>query len=134
MRSGGASTFTDSFPELTADAICHFCRVAKEASGRRVLVGTYYGYLTQHGSLQQDSSHAALGVVLQSPDVDFLMSPPLYTDRQLCGTSGFMSATESVRLRARSNVTDAMSAEPVFRAEREEQSRRAREGGEESIP
>ncbi len=93
--------------DLTADAIIHFARVTKGACGRRSLVGTYYGYLTQHGQRQQDSSHLALARVLRSPDVDFLMSPPLYTDRQLTGTSGFMSTAESVRLHGKLWLSEA---------------------------
>jgi len=84
-----------------------FAGVAKKACGGKSLVGTYYGYLTQHGRRQQDSSHLALAKVLRCPDVDFLMSPPLYTDRQLCGTSGFMSATESVRLHGKLWLSEA---------------------------
>jgi hypothetical protein len=41
---------------------------------------------------------ASLARVLDCPDVDFLMSPPMYLHRELGGTSTFMSATESVKL------------------------------------
>lgn len=88
--------FYQFLAQLTAESICYFARTIKEACGGRSLVGTYYGYLTQHGPRQQDSSHLALARVLSSPDLDFLMSPPLYTGRELGGTTGFMSATESV--------------------------------------
>ena len=99
--------FYQYLSDTTADAICYFSRVAKEACGRKSLVGTYYGYLTQHGARQQDSSHCALARVLRSQDVDFLMSPPLYSDRQVAGTSGFMSATESVRLHGKLWLSEA---------------------------
>lgn len=88
--------FYQFLAQLTAETIGYFARVIKEACRGRSLVGTYYGYLTQHGPRQQDSSHLALAQVLRFPEVDFLMSPPLYTGRELGGTPGFMSATESV--------------------------------------
>ena len=93
--------------DLTADAIAHFARVVKQATGGRSLCGTYYGYLTQHGPRQQDSSHLALAKVLRCPDLDFLASPPLYTDRAVGQTSGFMSATESVRLHGKLWLSEA---------------------------
>ncbi|NUP99730.1 MAG: beta-galactosidase [Armatimonadetes bacterium] len=93
--------------ELTAEAINYFAKVTKEASAGRSLVGTYYGYLTAHSLRQQDSSHLALGRVLESPDIDFLMSPPLYTSRDVGGTSGFMSVTESVHLHGKLWLSEA---------------------------
>jgi beta-galactosidase len=82
--------------QLDAEAILHFARIAKEASDRRLLVGTYYGYLTQHHYHQAESGHCALSDVLRSPDIDFLMSPPTYSDRAPGEVSGFMSAVDSV--------------------------------------
>ena len=93
--------------DLTADAITHFARVVKQATNGRSLCGTYYGYLTQHGPRQQDSSHLALAKVLRCDDVDFLASPPLYTDRAIGQTSGFMSTTESVRLHGKPWLSEA---------------------------
>jgi hypothetical protein len=93
--------------ELTAEDICYFARVAKGAGAGESLIGTYYGYLTQHGVRQQDSSHLALSRVLRCPEIDFLMSPPLYSDRHVGGTSGFMSATESVRLHGKVWLSEA---------------------------
>lgn len=89
--------FYQFLADLTVGAIEDFCGMIKEATGRRSIVGTYYGYLTQHQYRQQDSSHLGLKRLLDCPDLDFLLSPPLYTDRQYLGTAGFMSATESVR-------------------------------------
>lgn len=93
--------------DLTADAIAHFAGVVKEATDGRSLCGTYYGYLTQHGPRQQDSSHLALAKVLHCDDLDFLVSPPLYTDRAIGQTAGFMSATESVRLHGKLWLSEA---------------------------
>lgn len=93
--------------DLTADAIAHFAHVVKQVTDERSLCGTYYGYLTQHGPRQQDSSHLALARVLRCDDLDFLVSPPLYTDRAIGQTAGFMSATESVRLHGKLWLSEA---------------------------
>lgn len=90
--------FNQFISDLTADAISHFARVTKEALQESQVAGTYYGYMAAHGARQQDCGHNALEQVLRSPDIDFLMSPPMYAHRQLGGTSTFMSATESVML------------------------------------
>ena len=67
----------------------------------QALVGTYYAYLTAHGINQQDSGHLAARRVFDSPDVDFLMSPPNYWYRKPGEASTFMSATDSLRLRGK---------------------------------
>lgn len=90
--------FNQFISDLTADAINYFARVTKEALDESQVTGTYYGYMAAHGARQQDCGHNALEQVLRSPDIDFLMSPPMYAHRQLGGTSTFMSATESVML------------------------------------
>ncbi len=93
--------------ELTADSILHFARLAKQASAARLLIGTYYGYLTQHHFHQAESSHCGIESVLASPDIDFLMSPPLYTERSIGEVSGFMSVTDSVHRHGKIWVSEA---------------------------
>jgi hypothetical protein len=97
-RSRYASDFYEFYADVAADAILHFARVAREASHGESLVGFFYGYLTQHGPLEQDSHHLGLARVLASPAVDFLCSPAMYTGRGPGGTSTFMSAIASVKL------------------------------------
>ncbi|MBM3477352.1 MAG: hypothetical protein FJX75_29130, partial [Armatimonadetes bacterium] len=83
--------------ELDAEAILHFARLGKEASDGRLLMGTYYGYLTQHHYHQAESGHCGIETVLASTDIDFLMSPPTYTERGIKEVSAFMSAVDSVQ-------------------------------------
>ncbi len=90
--------FYQYLSETMAGDILHFARIVKDATGGRSLAGAYYGYLTQHWIHQQDSAHLALAMPLESPDIDFLMSPPMYTGREIGGTSTFMTAAASVRL------------------------------------
>lgn len=81
-----------------ADSIIHFAAATKDAVTRDQIVGTYYGYLAAHGARQPECGHNGLAAVLRCPDIDFLMSPPMYAQRGLGETSTFMSATESVKL------------------------------------
>jgi hypothetical protein len=93
--------FYEFISRMTADAIMHFARVTREATAGKLLVGTYYGYLSAHNVNQQDSGHNAAAQVFDSPDIDFLMSPPNYYYRGPGESSTFMSATDSFRMRGK---------------------------------
>jgi len=88
--------------DLVADTIGTFAHAVKEMTGRRKIVGVFYGYLLQlcGEQRQQNAGHLALEKVLASPDVDFLCSPTSYAFRQLGGegTCHFMSLFDSVKL------------------------------------
>ncbi len=86
---------------MDADALLYIARVVREATEGKSLVGTYYAYLTAHGINQQDSGHLAARRVFDSPDIDFLMSPPNYWYRKPGEACTFMSATDSFRLRGK---------------------------------
>jgi hypothetical protein len=100
--------FRRFFSELVADDIVRLARVVKQETGGRSLCGTFYGYmmyvLSRHWT---EPGHFALGKVLSSPDVDFLMSPSRYDDRGMGGGSGFMTAEASVRLHGKLWITQA---------------------------
>lgn len=96
-----AMDYYEFISHMDADALLHFAHIAREATGGRVLVGTYYAYLSAHGMNQQDSGHLAAREVFDSPDIDFLMSPPAYSYRNPGEVSVFMSATDSLRLRGK---------------------------------
>ncbi len=93
--------FYEFINTMTSDAILHFARIARDASVGKSLVGTYYAYLTAHGINQQDSGHLAAQRVFDSPDIDFLMSPPNYWYRKPGEACTFMSATDSLRMRGK---------------------------------
>ena len=90
--------FYEFYPAVTAAAIKHFAGIIKQASQRQALVGVFYGYAPQYGPKAVESQHLALASVLACPDVDFLCSPAMYSDRQPGGTTNFMSLTDSVQL------------------------------------
>ena len=96
-----AIDFYEFISNMDADAILHFARIVREATEGKSLVGTYYAYLTAHGINQQDSGHLAARRVFDSPDIDFLMSPPNYWYRKPGEACTFMSATDSLRLRGK---------------------------------
>lgn len=96
-----AVDFYEFISNMDADAVLHFARVVREATEGKSLVGTYYAYLTAHGINQQDSGHLAARRVFDSPDIDFLMSPPNYWYRKPGEAATFMSATDSFRLRGK---------------------------------
>ena len=96
-----AMDFYEFSSNMTADAILHFARIAREATAGKSLVGTYYAYLSAHGINQQDSGHLAAQRVFDSPDIDFLMRPPNYWYRKPGEAATFMSATDSLRMRGK---------------------------------
>ena len=100
-RERPAIDFYEFISNMDADALLYFAHVVREATAGESLVGTYYGYLTAHGINQQDSGHLAARRVFDSPDIDFLMSPPNYWYRKPGEACTFMSATDSFRLRGK---------------------------------
>lgn len=84
--------------EIVADAIIHFCKVAKEATNNQKLVGVFYGYTWEFGSYAPMSGHLALKEVLDSPYIDFLVSPMSYGGRLPGGYSDCHGPISSVRL------------------------------------
>lgn len=97
--------------ELSAAAVIDFCRTVKQATGRKKLAGAFYGYLLDLAwnggffaeradseySTCQRSGHLGLRLVLESPDVDFLVSPYSYGYRGIGGDGPSMIPSESAR-------------------------------------
>jgi hypothetical protein len=98
--------------ELCADLIIDFCGTVKEAAGPQTLAGAFYGYLMELAwnagffgegvdsvySTYQRGGHLGLGKVMQSPNVDFLVSPYSYGFRGIGGEGPSMLPAESVRI------------------------------------
>jgi hypothetical protein len=98
--------------ELCGDLVCDFCTTVKQATGGKALAGAFYGYLTELAwnagffgegldseySTYQRSGHLGLWKVLQSPNVDFLVSPYSYGFRGIGGEGPAMPPSESMRL------------------------------------
>jgi hypothetical protein len=98
--------------DLTADTLIDFCRYLKTLTNREKLAGAFYGYILDQAwndcffggpddgtySTIQRSGHLGLRRVLESPEVDFLVSPYGYAFRGLGGDGPAMQPTETVRL------------------------------------
>lgn len=98
--------------ELCGDLVVDFCKTVKEATGGKALAGAFFGYIMELAwnagffaegpgspySTYQRSGHLGLGRVLESPDVNFLVSPYSYGFRGMGGEGTSMLPTESVRI------------------------------------
>lgn len=98
--------------DLSAELVVDFCRCSKEASGGSAIAGAFFGYLTEiswndaffgnptiesRWSTYQRSGHLGLRTVLESPDVDFIVSPYSYAFRGIGGDGLPMPPSESLR-------------------------------------
>ena len=100
--------------ELVADDLIEFCRTVKEMTSGQALAGAFYGYLMELAwnnsffvdgyepggsefSTIQRSGHLGLRKVLESPHVDYLVSPYGYAFRGIGGDGLPMPPTESLR-------------------------------------
>jgi hypothetical protein len=59
------------FHEVVADTVWYFAKVTKEAVGRRLICGTFYGYLLEQVEIQE-GGYMAFQKVLDCPDLDYL--------------------------------------------------------------
>ncbi|MCX6624990.1 MAG: beta-galactosidase [Acidobacteria bacterium] len=98
--------------ELSGEAVIDFCHTVKQATGGKKLAGAFYGYVLELAwnggffaerpdspySTYQRSGHLGLRMVLESPDVDFLVSPYSYGFRGIGGDGPSMIPAESARL------------------------------------
>jgi hypothetical protein len=98
--------------ELCGDLVVDFCQTVKEATEGKALAGAFFGYIMELAwnagffaegpgspySTYQRSGHLGLGRVLESPHVNFLVSPYSYGFRGMGGEGTSMLPTESVRL------------------------------------
>jgi hypothetical protein len=101
--------FHEFFSDVISGDILQFCRVVKEETNGEALTGTYYGYNMQVISayLAQHTGHMAQHKIVQSPDIDFLMSPSRYSDRGIGGGSGFMMTVDSIKLHGKYYIDQA---------------------------
>jgi len=88
-------TYCRFMSELIADRIMTLGALVKKMTGRRKLVGAFFGYILGVGRV---SCHQALGRVLACDDVDFLCSPINYKNLRAPGYDLYpMIPTASLR-------------------------------------
>ncbi|WP_457790642.1 hypothetical protein [Anaeromassilibacillus sp. SJQ-5] len=86
--------YEDYYSGMLASRIAALCGAIKEASGRRSLTMTYFGY---HSEVRAPFSGSfGLYRLLESPDVDILAGPVSYADRNEGGIGAFMSPVSSI--------------------------------------
>lgn len=59
------------FHDMVADTVYYFAKAAKEATGRRLICGTFYGYLLEQVEIQE-GGYLAFQKVLDCPDLDYI--------------------------------------------------------------
>ena len=84
-----------------ADAILHFASVARKIIGRKAQIGCFYGYILEKRNNLVSCGHLDYERVLDSRDIDFLISPGTYTDRRMGGGSGFLIPHGSAAVRGK---------------------------------
>ncbi len=75
--SGSEDEYNAFISQVAADRLCEFSKFAKEKTGYRLIVGSFYGYTFEVCS-SYGYAHFALNRVLADENVDFLCSPVSY--------------------------------------------------------
>ena len=92
--------------KVIADDILTFCRIAKDATGRRVMTGVYYGYT--YGVLPQtQGGHLELERLLKSPAIDFFVAPYEYGNRTMGQDGRFRAFQAAFRLAGKVSIVEA---------------------------
>ncbi len=92
--------YFEFFNDMVAGLLLEQSHIVKEATHGRKIVGVFYGYLwTNSPSLSLNhSGHLGFEKVLNSPDVDFIVSPYTYDNRELGGADNAQTLPAAVAL------------------------------------
>lgn len=83
--------------DASADLFLHYCKIAKEETDNKLIVGGYNGYLWTNASYDaQGKAHTAFRRVLQSEYVDWVASPISYAERLLGESNVYMTMIDAV--------------------------------------
>ena len=94
-RSRYVSDYYRFLHNLSADTLLHFAHVVKEATGRRVLCGSYYCYLMENLWIQE-GGHLAGPRALASPDLDYVSNPYSYQTRVSDDAGNYLGTARGV--------------------------------------
>ncbi len=85
--------------ESIGDTIIRFARNVREIIGEKAQIGCFYGYILEKSGDLVSCGHLAYEQVFDCPEINFIISPGTYTDRQIGGGSGFLvpNGTAAVR-------------------------------------
>ncbi|MFA6931139.1 MAG: hypothetical protein WCT05_12505 [Lentisphaeria bacterium] len=100
QRNHKAILYDQFYSKSIADCIAGIASAAKQACQRKKLIGAYYGYHQEYSNLGyavNSSGHNALSVLLNSPDLDFFLSPNSYGVRTLGAPNADMKPFAAIR-------------------------------------
>ncbi len=95
-----AMLYDDYYNESVAECVRGIAEVTKKACNGNKLVGCYYGYLLEYANLGHcvnGGGHNDLALLLNSPDMDFFLSPQSYGIRALGMPNGEMKPFAAIR-------------------------------------
>ena len=90
--------YFEFYNDLVSDVLVEQCHIVKEATGRKKIVGVFYGYLWSNWPhlSHNHAGHLGFEKVLVSPDVDFIASPYSYDNRAVGGPDTSQTLPESI--------------------------------------
>lgn len=90
---------------IVAESIDYLASVAKECTGRRLVIGCFYGYTLEVTDIY--SGHHAMELLLNSENIDFFCAPSSYATGRKPGTDwGCMTALDSIILHGKMFFTE----------------------------
>ena len=96
-REGRWPDYAQYSSELAAGVIAGLAAAIKTLSSGRLLVAASYGYTLEFAG-RNDSGHLALGMLLDSPDIDIVAGPNSYAGRGAGSAAGFPAPLDSAAL------------------------------------
>src|SRR5262249_51938075 len=100
--------FCTFFSRQATQTIDTLCGVLKRGCRRRKLVGTFYGYMWPHWNNLSPArqGHAALGQLLKSRNIDFIIAPYHYDHRGLDGVHGSQTLVDAIHAAGKLHVDE----------------------------
>ena len=86
---------------LPSKAVLHFAEITRRIVARRKEIGVFFGYYHVRDGLQVSFGHLDYLKVFDSPDIDFIVAPGLYKERECGGGSGTQTVIGSAHLRGK---------------------------------
>lgn len=92
--------FISYFNDTVARVLLENCAWVKELTGRKKIVGVFYGYLWVNfpNLSAKNTGHLGIKRVFASPDVDFICSPYTYDNKQVGGPNNAQTLPEQALL------------------------------------
>ena len=88
---------------LVGDSICEFASITRKKIRKDVEIGVFYGYVIDRVEAAE-STHLAVEKVVNCPDINFIISPGTYVDRQIGGGSGWQSCAGTEKLAGKTHM------------------------------